>query len=324
MSQAFSVYINSLTSLVKQKEVTLQCGMVIAATACLNQLLTKSFFQCPIAVHYMYGWIFMVLPGLVLAILSLLASKSFSVALIGFCRKDEDVPPTATFGRRKRTWYHFIKNLSFSLAFAALAFMSWLTMSLLFSEAYSCTVVGPFNEKAQAKFSKAVYETEKKRYNTYSRLAGLILLTIGISAVFFFHLLVKCCFTELPSKELASMRSYDEIEAKAADEEFDILMQKSADARGRQMVRQFLDTFHKKENYEEAALERDVVFDLRKFLALRYPKLDMNGETTVAYCDQDQLPENFYADKVDGEITNTKDSKSNTDNALYFTHSSNV
>ena len=206
MSTAFSVYINSLTSVVKQKEATLQCGMIVVATACLNQFLTKSFFQCPIAPHYMYGWTFMVLPGLILAVLSLLASKSFSVAVTGFCRKDEDVPAMAAFGRRKRTWYHFIKNFSFSLAFAALAFMSWLTMSLLFTEAYSCTVLGPFNEKAQTKISKAIYETERKRYNTYSRLAGLILLMIGLSTVFFFHLLVKCCFTELPSKELASMR----------------------------------------------------------------------------------------------------------------------
>ena len=118
--------------------------------------------------------------------------------------------------------------------------------------------------------------------------------------------------------------SYDEIEAKAADEEFDVLMQKSADARGRQMVRRFLDTFHKKEDYEEAALERDEVFDLRKFLALRYPKLDMNGETTVAYCVQDQVPENYHADKVDGVITDLKDFKSNTEYALYFTHTSNV
>ncbi|XP_065055416.1 uncharacterized protein LOC135683937 [Rhopilema esculentum] len=298
---AFSTYIKSITSLFKKNENTIQGCLIVAATASLNQLIAASFFQCPKSAYHKYGWTFMVLPGLILAVLSLLASNSFTLGITGLCRKDEDVPEPAKLGKSKRFWGYFFKTLAFSLAYAVLAFTSWLTMSLLFTDAYSCAKIGAFNKKTQDKLSKDDYLAKKEKYDTDSRVIGLILLTAGLSGVFLMHLITKCCFSALPTKELSSMRKYDEVEAKAADKEFDVLMKKSAEATGKKMVKKFMDTFYKTENYEETEFERKAIADLRKFLALRYPRLDMIGQTWGRYCIPELVPAKFHVDKVEVE-----------------------
>ena len=91
------------------------------------------------------------------------------------------------------------------------------------------------------------------------------------------------------------------MEAKAADEEFDALMKKSAEATGKKMVKKFMDTFYKTENYEETEFKRKAIADLRKFLALRYPRLDMFGQTWGRYCNPELVPAKFHVDKVEVE-----------------------
>ena len=79
-------------------------------------------------------------------------------------------------------------------------------MSLLFTDAYSCAKIGAFNKKTQDKLSKDDYLAKKEKYDTDSRVIGLILLTAGLSGVLVMHLITKCCFSALPTKELSSMR----------------------------------------------------------------------------------------------------------------------
>ena len=148
----------------------------------------------------------MFLPGLILGVLSLLASNTFNLRITGLCRRDIDAPEPAKFGKRKRFWGYFFKTLAFSLAFAVLAFMSWLTMSLLFTDAYSCAKIGAFNNKTMDKLSKDDYLAKKEKYDTDSRVIGLILLTAGLSGVLVMHFIRKCCFSAFPTKELSSMR----------------------------------------------------------------------------------------------------------------------
>ena len=96
------------------------------------------------------------------------------------------------------------------------------------------------------------------------------------------------------------------MEATAANKELQSLMEKSADARGKEMVQKLLRQINamQSENYPggevnnaKEILSREDVENLRRFLALRYPRLD--GEDQV-YCRQNEIPENFYFDKLDG------------------------
>ena len=107
--------------------------------------------------------------------------------------------------------------------------------------------------------------------------------------------------------------SYDKIEAQAASKELKVLITKSADARGKEMVKTFLWNYQnshdgnrkpsEKESQGEGVENVDEVYSrenieaLRRFLALRYPRLD--GDENFEYCRQDEVPETFDFDKVD-------------------------
>lgn len=106
---------------------------------------------------------------------------------------------------------------------------------------------------------------------------------------------------------------YDEIEAKAANKEFEVLLQKSADARGIEKVHEFLLYSQKQSSLyrdnddsqpevdqesTEKVLSREEVEKLRRFLAIRYPRLD--GASESEYCIQSETVEEFFPDKMDG------------------------
>ena len=92
------------------------------------------------------------------------------------------------------------------------------------------------------------------------------------------------------------------------------LIEKSANASGKAMVQRFLlhnsqpkttetgnpahmdEKKDDKENAKEVITRNDIE-KLRRFLALRYPRLD--GEEHFEYCRQTELPENFDYDKID-------------------------
>ena len=114
------------------------------------------------------------------------------------------------------------------------------------------------------------------------------------------------------------------MEAMAASKELKNLMEKSAEARGKDIVNRRLQICEQQmsaqkapkssngnvmgqgaeiENNQSDIISRDLVEKLRLFLARRYPRLD--GDEQLTYCEQDVVPECFDEDQVDGALENT-------------------
>ena len=182
----------------QSQKLSVTGGMVVFSTSILNQVLNKEIFKCPSSSHDIYGWIFMLCPGLTLALLTLLVSQNLSKALTGICQTDKDVPENASGGKRKRTWKFIIRNVFIALCMANIAFLSWVIVTLLATDTLVCIKLGP---KPQADKSAL-----KEQYDMQSKIAGLVLALVCLVAVLIINLVVKCCFSDLPEKELPSMR----------------------------------------------------------------------------------------------------------------------
>ena len=171
-------------------------GIVVFSTTLVNQVLKNKIFKCPSSSHDTYGWSFLLCPGLTLAFLTLLVSQNLSKVLTGICQTDRDVPENASGGKRKRTWKFIIRNVSIALFMANVAFLSWVIVTLLATDTYVCIKLGPQAEKSVL----------KEQYDMQSKKAGLSLALVCLIAVLVINLAIKCCFSDLPEKELQSMR----------------------------------------------------------------------------------------------------------------------
>ena len=200
MSAVLSSYISTASDAIKSQGKSISSCLIIVTTAFLNHILTKSYFKCPNSSHEIYGWSFMLVPGLLLAMLTLLGSSRLSLALTGACRTDIDVPETAPGGKRLRTWKFICWNIGVAMAFAMLAFLSWVIVTLLFTETYTCIKIGP-----SLKTTSKDYLAKKEEFGTKSKLMALSLLVIGMVLTVVINLAIKCCFSDLPEKDLESM-----------------------------------------------------------------------------------------------------------------------
>jgi len=342
MFSTVKTHISALADQIKSQEMSLTSSMVVLSTSLLNYFLSSSFFKCPKSSHEIYGWSFLVCPGLLLFLLTLLGSSRLSRAVSGFCLSDKDVSKRALLGKRKRTWKFVIRSISMALCMATLAFLSWVVVTLLTTDTYACIKLGPPNKTAK-------YKDAKEKCETHSKATGLILLTVCLLISLVANFAVKCCFSDIPEKDLPSMRRYDKIEALAASKELASLIEKSANARGKEMVERFLlhncqpkietkNTKLKQETTEivkpalkdqgkddeensSDVISRDDIDKLRRFLALRYPRLD--GNELYGYCRQTELPENFHYDEVDN-IPAYNDMHKKTESAVAFVADKNV
>eukprot|EP00112_Aurelia_sp_Birch-Aquarium-sp1_P013087 Seg2766.1 transcript_id=Seg2766.1/GoldUCD/mRNA.D3Y31 product="Calcium homeostasis modulator protein 6" protein_id=Seg2766.1/GoldUCD/D3Y31 len=307
MSSTFGTYLSKISETLQSQEKSISSCLIIVTTAFLNHILTKSYFKCPNSSHEIYGWSFMIVPGLLLAMLTLLGSTRLSLALTGACRKDIDVPENARGGKRLRTWKFICWNVGVAMAFAVLAFLSWVIVTLLFSETYTCIKIGP-----SLKTASKDYLAKKDKCDTRSKLIGLSLLVIGLVLTFIIDFSIKCCYSGLPDKDLESMRKYDMYEALAANEAYLTEMKKAAEANGKEIVKMIIKkcTGGKKsggltpaiQDDNEPIIERDVIEQIRLFLAVRYPRLDNPKNTILPYCRPTRLPEHFRPTEVDGHF----------------------
>lgn len=205
MFSAFKLgsHISTISDKIKSIGLPVTSGTVVLTTSLLNYLLSHSVFKCPTQTHAEYGWYFLLLPGVLLAVITLLASVRLSQAFTGFCRKDIDVPKSAMGGKRKRTWKYIIRKISIALVLAILSFMSWVIISLLSTETYACIKIGPVYKRNNSDLG---YKMRVEKANIDSKKYGLVLLLFSMLITFMVNVIVKCCFTDLPDKDLPSMR----------------------------------------------------------------------------------------------------------------------
>ena len=203
MSAAISSYISGISQALKNQEKSISSVIILATTAFLNHILTTSYFKCPNSSHEIYGWSFMIVPGLLLAMLTLLGSSRLSFAVTGACRKDIDVPETVPGGKRIRTWKFIGRSIGFALVFANLAFLSWVVVTLLFTDVYTCTKIGP---SPKNNTDQTRYRRDKEKWDTHSKMIGLFLLAACVLVTFIIHVIIKCWFSEVPEKELKGLR----------------------------------------------------------------------------------------------------------------------
>ena len=173
------------SSFVSGQGKTVNSLLIFIITTLLNQLATKEFFKCPGEnKHEQAGWSFMFVPGIVLGIVLLMSSDRISNGSILCGRKK---------GATARFYY---RAISLSLAYSALAFLSWVMASLLFTETYACTKLGPApNTKNQTKID--MYNSKKAVKNTESKVLGLYVLLIALVFEFCLFLIHKCCLSDL-------------------------------------------------------------------------------------------------------------------------------
>ena len=159
--------------------------LILIATTLLNQVMSKQFFKCPGEDEYeKAGWSFMFVPGIILGIVLLMSSDRISNGSI-------------LYGRKKGTTARFYyRAISLSLAYSALAFLSWVMASLLFTETYACTKLGPApNTKNQTKID--MYNSKKAVKNTESKVLGLYVLLLALVFELCLLLIHKCCLSDL-------------------------------------------------------------------------------------------------------------------------------
>ena len=201
MSSLFGPYLSKISGTLQSQKKSISSCLIIVTTAFLNHILTKSYFKCPNSSHEIYGWSFMIVPGLLLAMLTLLGSSRLSLAFTGVCRTDIDVPEIAPGGKRLRTWKFICWNVGVAMAFAMLAFLSWVIVTLLFTETYTCIKIGP-----SLKPTSKDHLAKREKCDINSKLIGLLLLVIGLLLTFVIDFSIKCCYSGLPDKDLESMR----------------------------------------------------------------------------------------------------------------------
>ena len=201
MLDIVKTHISTLADQIKSQKLPLTSGLVVLLTSLLNYCLKSTFFKCPKSSHDIYGWSFLLCPGLLLFLLTLLCSPRLSGAVSGFCLTDKDVTKRAILGKRKRTWKFVIRSISIALCMATVAFLSWVVVTLVTTDTYVCIKLGPQNKNAK-------YKEEKEKLETKSKAAGLILLTVCLLISLAINLAVRCCFSDIPEKDLPSMRRY--------------------------------------------------------------------------------------------------------------------
>ena len=100
-------------------------------------------------------------------------------------------------------------------------------------------------------------------------------------------------------------------EALAANEAYLTEMKKAAEANGKEIVKLMIKKCTDANNSRgltspvqgktEPAIQREVIEQVRLFLAVRYPRLDNPKNTRLPYSRPTKMPENFRPTEVDGD-----------------------
>ena len=192
----FKTIVDKSTKTMSSQGKTAKSLVIFVVTTLLNQLLKKEYFKCPIGkTHGSTAWSFMFIPGIMLAILFLIGSDRVSQGSI-LCAKRR-CASNAQF---------FCRNIALTLSYSALALLSWIVATLLFTDTYVCAKLGP-PPNSKDKMLTAVYNAKKSRRNAESKVLGLYILMVAVlvhTLLFFIH---KCCLSDLSetSNRLKSM-----------------------------------------------------------------------------------------------------------------------
>lgn len=178
--------IKKLKDLIIKQEKTITSLLIVVVVALLNELATKTYFKCPETKHDTAGWSFMIIPGIILAMLSILASENVSKAST-ICSKAR--------GAQAR---FFCRTISLSMSYAVLALLSWIIATLLFTETFACIKLGPPPD-TKNKTEIKIYNAKKDAKNSESKVTGLYMLLAALAFELMIYFVVKCILSDLPA-----------------------------------------------------------------------------------------------------------------------------
>ena len=184
----------------------------------MEELFGSLIFSCPCDGHLVYGLAFLFAPAFLLFIPGVLLQRK-----LWTYQRTLDADEIHTRTR------HYVKVLSIAFDLflkASIAPISWLVISLLKQQYFTCAFFGPSLEnKAFANTSDNCFKLESRskeleeNYRARSQITGLALLLIASLLVFIKICIYKCAFKG-KRLQLLSLDYYRHVEAKEALKKF--------------------------------------------------------------------------------------------------------
>ena len=156
--------------------------ILCSTTVVLNQIGEREYFTCPEKGYVTAGVIFMIMPGLVLAVLVLLGSRK--------------VAKGCSSPGEKHCCHCWLIVLVEACAYSTQAFLSWLVATLMLTDTLSCIYHGPAPKGGNATEIMS-FKSKQESMNAQSNAIGCYLL-VGIVIILSIVVYINraCCLTE--------------------------------------------------------------------------------------------------------------------------------
>ena len=185
----------SVFEAVSGKLKTISGVFVFAITTLLNQLGTHEYFKCPHEGYLEAGLAFLLAPAFILLFLILMASNSLREASIGCfkCKKTQSKwckyqPVCCSMGLFNASLLAF--------GYGALACLSWIVATLMFTDTWSCMKLGPA-PTAEKGADAEIFKSKKGTEDANSKLYGLLILLVAVTLVMLVYFIYTCCRAKL-------------------------------------------------------------------------------------------------------------------------------
>ena len=237
--------LSSLSMVLRNSKNSLIYVSTAAITFGLEELFGSLIFSCPCDGHLVYGLAFLFAPAFLLFIPGVLLQRK-----LWTYQGTLDAYETHTRTR------HYVKVLSIAFDLfvkASIAPISWLVLSLLKQQYFTCAFFGPSLEnKAFANTSDNCLNLESRseeleeNYKARSQVTGLALLLIASLLVFIKICICKCAF-DGKRLQLPGLDYYRHVEAKEALKKFHLKAKEIAKQNAETTIDFFFDSSSNKE-----------------------------------------------------------------------------
>lgn len=214
----------SVFEAVSGKLKTISGVFVFAIITLLNQLGTHEYFECPHEGYLKAGLLFLIAPACILLFLILIASNSLREASIR-CFKWKKTQSKWCKYRPVCCSMGLFNASLLAFGYGALACLSWVVATLMFTDTWSCLKLGPA-PTAEKGADAEIFKSKKGIQDAFSKTLGLIILICAVGGVMVVYFAYTWCCAELSEIDgpLKCMARYDELEVEAKKDAFEELM----------------------------------------------------------------------------------------------------